>query len=286
MLSINPSETPQADLHQYLLGAVSPRPICFASTISKDGVPNLAPYSFFNVFSSNPPVAVFSSNRRGVDNTTKDTLANVLEQGEVVINVVTHDIVHQMTVTSINYPSDTSEFEKAGLTPLPSDLVQPFRVAESPVQMECKVRDVISLGETPGAGNLILCDIIRLHINEAILGDDGKIDPHKIDLMGRMGRAFYCRASGAAISKIFQPVTAIGIGADQLPEAVRNSEVLTGNDIGKLAALTKLPSMKEVLSLKDINEEIRQDPIKKHQKAKELIANGEVEKALALLIAK
>ena len=230
MLTINPKEEKTAVVHQYLLGSVSPRPICFASTISADGTPNIAPYSFFNCFSSNPPILIFSSNRTVANNTTKDTLANAHATKEVVVNVVNHDIVRQMTVASISYPSDVNEFDKAGLTPIASDLVKPFRIKEAPVQMECKVNDIISLGNTGGAGNLIICEVLRMHINEEILDENQQIDPHKIDLMGRMGRAFYCRASGDAVHKIYQNVTQIGIGADSLPLDVRFSEILTGND--------------------------------------------------------
>ncbi|HRK26810.1 MAG TPA: flavin reductase [Chitinophagales bacterium] len=247
MLTITPGAIPTADLHQYLLGAVAPRPICFASTISPEGIPNLAPYSFFNMFSSNPPIAVFSSNRRVGNNTTKDTLANVLATREVVINVVTYDIVRQMALCSIDYPPQISEFEKAGFTPLPSQLVKPFRVKESPVQMECKVTDIISLGEKPGAGNLVVCQVLLMHISETVLDEQQRIDPHKIDLMARMGRAFYCRASGNAIHHIYQPFNKIGIGFDQLPPTIRHSAVLTGNHLAQLAAFTQLPDADAVL---------------------------------------
>lgn len=246
MLTINPKETKTAVVHQYLLGAVSPRPICFASTISADGVPNIAPYSFFNCFSSNPPILIFSSNRTVANNTTKDTLANAYATKEVVINVVNYDIARQMTVASISYPSDVSEFDKAGLTPIASDLVKPFRIKEAPVQMECKVNEIIALGKTGGSGNLIVCEVLRMHINEEILDENQQIDPHKIDLMGRMGRAFYCRASGDAVHKIYQNVTQMGIGADNLPLEIRFSKVLTGNDIGNLAAQTHIPTTEEM----------------------------------------
>ena len=199
MLSIDPSKIPTKDLHQYILGAVSPRPIAFASTISTEGVPNLAPYSFFNAFSSNPPILIFSSNRRVSNNTTKDTLKNVEDTGEVVINVVPHAIVRQMALASIEYGPEVNEFVKSGLTPLPSECVRPFRVAESPVQMECTVERILPLGEGGGAGNLIICRIVRMHISESVLNEKGRIDPHKIDLMGRMGRFYYVRASGAAV---------------------------------------------------------------------------------------
>lgn len=241
MLTITPGTIPTADLHQYLLGAVAPRPICFASTVDLVGNMNLAPYSFFNVFSSNPPIAVFSSNRRVGNNTTKDTLANVIATRQVVINVVTYPIVRQMALCSIDYPHEVSEFDKGGFTPLASELVRPFRVKESPVQMECKVTDIISLGEQPGAGNLIICEVLLMHIAESILDEQQRIDPNKIDLMARMGRAFYCRASGNAIHHIYQPFNKIGIGFDQLPPYIKHSRVLTGNHLAQFAALTQLP---------------------------------------------
>ena len=217
MLVIDPKTTSTRDFHQYLLGAVAPRPIAFASTIDEDGTPNIAPYSFFNAFSSNPPVLVFSSNRKVTNNTTKDTLHNIEKTREVVINVVSYQIVRQMAVTSIEFPTGVSEFEKAGLTPIPSDLVKPFRVKESPVHMECTVKNIITLGEHGGAGHLIICDVVRMHVDENVVDENGRINPHKIDLMGRMGRAYYVRASGEAIHTIFQPVTRISIGYNQLP---------------------------------------------------------------------
>ncbi len=292
MLKINPEEVAVADMHQYLLGAVSPRPICFASTMSEDGVANLAPYSFFNCFSSNPPVMIFSSNRTVAHNTTKDTLANVLATKEVVINVVTHDIWQQMAITSLNYPKEVSEFEKAGLTPIESDLVKPFRVKESPVNMECRVTEVIPLAETRGAGNLIICELLRMHINEEILDEESKIDPHKIDLMGRMGRAYYCRASGDAIYKLFRPVTQVGIGVDQFPESIRLSKVLTGNDLGQLAALTTLPDDESIAnaqkekSVQLLKSKYEGETLltQLHHHAANLIAQEKSEQALALLL--
>lgn len=250
MRVIDPLQTATKDLHQYLLGAVAPRPIAFASTVDAEGKPNLAPYSFFNCFSSNPPTLVFSSNRRVRDNTTKDTLHNVETTGEVVINVVSYRIIRQMALCSIEYPQGVSEFEMAGLTPLPSDLVRPFRVKESPVQMECKVREIIPLGEGGGAGHLIICTVLRMHIDEEILDERDRINPHKIDLMGRMGRAYYVRASGEAIHTILQPVEQLGIGFGHLPPGVRNSPVLTGNNLGQLAALPEAPSPESLAALR------------------------------------
>ena len=249
MLSIDPTQIATKDLHQYILSAVAPRPIAFASTISVDGAPNLAPYSFFNAFSSNPPILIFSSNRRVSNNTTKDTLKNVQDTGEVVINVVSHRISRQMAVASIEYAPEIDEFKKAGFTPLPSVRVRPFRVAESPVQMECVVDKILPLGDDGGAGNLIFCKIVMMHIAEEILNEKGRIDPDKIDLMGRMGRFYYVRASGAAIEEIVQEVSKIGIGFDGLPAAIRHSKVLTGNNLGQLAGMPALPSHQEAMAL-------------------------------------
>lgn len=282
MLTIDPTQIPTKDLHQYILGAVAPRPIAFASTLSADGTPNLAPYSFFNAFSSNPPILIFSSNRRVSNNTTKDTLKNVEDTGEVVINVVSHAIVRQMALCSVEYDASVNEFEKAGFTPLPSERVKPFRVAESPVQMECKVEQILPLGEKGGAGNLIICRIVLMHIDERVLSETGRIDPHKIDLVARMGRFYYARASGPAIFEIAQTVTAIGVGFDVLPEGLRHSAVLTGNDLGHIAALTALPSREEVLAIANDERVVaalaQGTPIDAlHRLAKQLIGQNEVE---------
>lgn len=254
MRSIDPTSIPIPELHQILVGAVAPRPIAFASTLSADGVPNIAPYSFFNVFSSNPPTMVFSSNRRVSDGTTKDTLSNVEANKEVVINVVPYSLVRQMAVASIQYPTEVSEFEKSGLTAVASEVVKPLRIKESPVQFECKVNKILPLGDEGGAGHLIICEVVRIHLNEDILDESGKINPHKIDLMGRLGRAFYVRASGEAVHKIYQPVTRIGIGYDQLPESIRNSTIFTGNNLGQLASLPHPPSSESIQTLKQQND--------------------------------
>ena len=251
MRIIDPKKTPTRDFHQFLLGAVAPRPIAFVSTMDKAGRPNLAPYSFYNAFSSNPPVLVFSSNRRVVDNTTKDTLHNILETKECVINVVTYSIVRQMTISSVQFDAGVSEFEMAGLTPVPSDKVAPFRVKESPVQMECKVKEVHTLGTHGGAGHLIVCEVVRMHIDDGILDKNNRIDPHKIDLMGRLGRAYYVRCSGEAIHTIVQPVTQMVIGYQALPPYVRESHILSANDIAMLAGLPSWPGEEEVLAFRN-----------------------------------
>ncbi len=241
MLSLLPKELPIPKLHQYLLGAIGPRPIAFASTVDANGNPNLAPFSFFNVFSANPPILIFSPARSGRNNTTKDTYNNVKNHPEVVINVVSYDIVHQMSLASSPYAPGVSEFEKAGFTALKSDLVQPMRVAESPVQFECKVIEVKELGTEGGAGNLIICEVVKFHINEAILDENGMIDQHKIDLVSRMGGNWYCRSDQQSMFEIQKPITTCGIGFDALPIDILQSTILTGNDLGHLAGIENLP---------------------------------------------
>ncbi len=245
MRTIIPGEIATKDLHQFIVGSIAPRPIAFVSTINEDGQPNLAPYSFFNAFSSNPPIVVFSSNRRVRDNTTKDTLHNVKATGEAVINIVNHSIVRQMAVSSIEFPSDISEFDKSGLTPIASKKVAPFRVAESPVHLECKVKDIIALGTEGGAGHLVICNVVCMHVSESVIDDRNRIDPKKLDLMGRLGRSYYVRVNGEAIQTIVQPVTQLAIGFDALPEGVRQSTILTGNDLGKLAGIHAMPTYPE-----------------------------------------
>jgi flavin reductase (DIM6/NTAB) family NADH-FMN oxidoreductase RutF len=290
MRTIDPKEVATKDLHQFLLGAVAPRPIAFASTVDEDGNKNLAPYSFFNAFSSNPPTLVFSSNRRVVDNTTKDTLHNIQKTGEVVINVVNYNIVRQMAIAGVQYDTGVDEFVKAGLTPIASDLVAPYRVKESPAQMECKVRDIITLGEGGGAGHLIVCDVVKMHIAENVIDDKGRIDPHKIDLMGRMGRAFYVRCSGTNVFPIVQPVTQIAIGFDALPKAVKESKILTGNNLAQLAGLLEMPSQADADELKKdvgISTLLKMDntELMLHNYAKQILdAEGDGAKAKAMKV--
>jgi flavin reductase (DIM6/NTAB) family NADH-FMN oxidoreductase RutF len=288
---IDPGSVPRHDFHQFIVGSIAPRPIAFVSTVDKDGNRNLAPYSFFNAFSSNPPIFVFSSNRRATDNTTKDTLENVRETMEVVINVVTHDIVRQMAVASSQFPRGVDEFVKSGLTPIPSDLVKPFRVKESPINFECRVTDILSLGEGGGAGNLVICEMLRMHIAEEVLDDRGRIIPDKLDLMGRLGRSYYVRASGSAIQTIVQPIEGVCIGFDQLPHSIRLSHVFTGNNLGQLAGLAAVPGREEVLSLVGADDRIRgildgNDPLAGlHAYAKEILEGGEELRPLAGKIA-
>jgi len=284
---IDPTKIPTADLHQYLLGSVAPRPIALASTIDENGVANVAPYSFFNAFSSNPPILVFSSNRKVKDNTTKDTLHNIENNKEVVINVVSHDILRQMAISSVAFGPQDSEFVKAGFTPLPSDMVKPFRVKESPVQMECKVQDIIALGTHGGAGHLIICQVVRMHIDDRILDEDQKIDPQKIDLMGRLGRAFYTRASGDSVMKVYQNVGKIPLGYDQIPDHIKASTILSANDVARIAGQLAIPSDEIVTAVKVAYPDLSgsNNAAAVHQKAKELIENDDVEKAFALLLA-
>ena len=289
MLTIDPAQTPIPELHQYLIGAVAPRPIAFASTRSPEGDTNLAPYSFFNVFSSNPPILVFSSNRRVRGNTTKDTLHNVEATREVVINIVNYNLVHQMALASVEYPAGISEFEKTGLTPLPAQRVKAYRVAEAPVQFECRVQDIIPLGQDGGAGNLIICEVLLIHIQKEILDEQGRIDPYKADLVARMGRAFYCRANGEAVFPLVRPTNELGIGVDQLPESVRLSRVLTGNDLARLAAVTALPQPRpDILADPEVMDalagNVQDRDLRLHRYAQQLIEAGDLDQAWQVLL--
>ena len=273
MRKIIPGSISTKDLHQFMLGAVSPRPIAFVSTMDENGVANIAPYSFFNAFSSNPPILVFSSNRRVDNNTTKDTLHNILLNKEVVVNVVNYDIVQQMALASISYEREIDEFVKSGLTPIPSDFVKPYRIKESPAHFECRVKEVITLGEHGGAGHLIVCDVLCVHISEEVIDDKNRIDPDKIDLVGRMGRAFYVRASGDAVFDVYQNVMKPALGFDQLPEHITNSAILCGNEIAKLAGLYEIPDETTVKAL------VQNDTV-----LQELLDRGMAEKDLHLLV--
>lgn len=291
-MKIIPGEIKTAQLHAYLLGSVSPRPICFASTIDEDGVPNLSPFSFFNVFGSKPPVLIFSPARRVRDNTVKHTLENVYANKEVVINVVSYDMVQQASLASCEYPKGVNEFEKSGFTPVASDMVKPFRVKESPVSIECKVTQVIETGQEGGAGNLVICEVLCMHIDDRVLNEEGKIDPNKIDLVARMGGDYYCRASGSAIFEVPKPNTQLGIGIDALPERIRNSAILTGNNLGILGNSTSVPIVGEMLydeRLTQIMKETGEDEALRtnalHAYAKELLEHGETEKAWQVLLA-
>ena len=284
MFSIKPKDIPTSKLHGYLLGAVAPRPIAFASTIDNNGNPNLSPFSFFNVFGSNPPMMIFSPARRVRGNTTKHTLQNIEKVKEVVINVVNYDIVQQMSFSSSEYPEGVNEFEKAGFTMLPSDEVSPFRVAESPVQFECKVTDIIYTGDKGGAGNLIVCEVIKIHINEIVLDANGMIDQHKIDLVARAGGSFYSRARDGFF-EIPKPISTLGIGIDQIPSAIKNSTVLTGNNLGMLANITLLPTNEDVDNFaKEHPQFIGLEMGKKHTFAQQYLDNNDIESAWKVLL--
>ena len=276
--SIDPKSLAIPQLHQYLLGGVGPRPICFASTVDAEGNPNLAPFSFFNVFSANPPIVVFSPARSGRTGATKNTYDNCKEVPEVVVNMVTYDMVQQMSLASSPYPKGINEFEKAGFTAIPSEEIKPFRVKESPYQMECKVVEVKELGEGGGAGNLIICEVVKLHIDENIITDKNHIDPYKIDLVSRMGGNFYCRANGEALFEIPKPITSIGVGIDALPDAIRLSDHLSGNDLGQLGQLESIPDKEEYKNAETLNGSAL------YTKVKSLLADNETHAALCLLL--
>lgn len=286
MLSIDPKSISTSKLHGYLLGAVAPRPIAFASTISEKGVPNLSPFSFFNVFGANPPIMIFSPARSVRANKTKHTLDNAEEIREVVINIVNYDIVQQMSLSSSMYPKEVNEFEKAGLTMLPSDIVKPYRVAESPVQFECKVNDIIYTGNNGGAGNLIVCEVVKIHINEKVLSDDGSIDQYKIDLVSRAGGNYYSRARDGFF-EIPKPLSTLGIGVDKIPFGIRNSKVLTGNDLGMLGNVEKFPTDDDVNNFaKEHQRFVGVSEEKKHTFAHEYLQNNDVESAWKVLLLK
>jgi flavin reductase (DIM6/NTAB) family NADH-FMN oxidoreductase RutF len=293
MLSINPQDISIPKLHHYLLGAVGPRPICFASTIDENGNPNLAPFSFFNVFSANPPIAVFSPARSGRTGEQKDTYKNIKQVSEVVINIVNYAMVHQMSLASSPYPHGVDEFVKSGFTKVASDLVKPFRVKESPVQMECKVKDVIELGEGGGAGNLVICEVVKIHISEDVLDSNQMIDQEKIDLVARMGGNWYCRADKNSMFEIEKPLTTIGIGVDAIPSDIRNSNILSGNNLGQLGNIETLPNETDVneyklIELSDVflQHENNASELEKqlHIKAKQLLEEGKTQEAWMTLL--
>lgn len=292
-MTIDPKEIPVPKLHGYLLGAVTPRPIAFASTVDKDGNVNLSPFSFFNVFSANPPVMIFSPARRGRDNTTKHTLENVLEHPEVTINVVSYDMVQQMSLSSTEYEKGVNEFTKAGFAEVKAEVVKPPYVKEAPVAFECKVMEVKSLGDQGGAGQLVICEVLRIHIKEEILDEDGRIDPNKIDTVGRMGGDWYVRSSGDAIFKVAKPLTTMGIGVDQIPDNIRTSTVLTGNHLGQLGNVEQLPSEEEVQdfssepevrAILDSFDDEENIQLELHKLAADLLNEGEVDTAWKVLM--
>jgi len=287
MITIDPKSIPVPKLQGYLQGTVSPRPIAFVSSVDMNGLVNLSPFSFFNMFSMNPPILVFSPSRRVRDNTTKHTLQNVLEVPEVVISIVSYDMVEKVSLASCDFPKGTSEFVKAGFTELPSVKVKPPGVAESPVSFECKVNEVIPLGTEGGAGNLVICEILLMHAREDIFDDEGKINPHKLDAVARMGGDYYCRAYGDNIFTVPKPNEKIGMGVDQIPDHIKNSKVLTGNDLGRLGNVEKLPDSESVklfqanadwLAFSKNGEEAI------HLLAKQYLREGRVEEAWKVLL--
>lgn len=284
MVEIVPGTIPTAKLHGLMLASVAPRPIAFASTIDAAGRANLSPFSFFNVFSANPPIMIFSPARRVRDNTTKHTLENVKTVPEVVINVVNYALVQQCSLSSTEYPDGVDEFVKSGLTPLPSVSVKPFRVKEAPVQYECRVNEVVALGHEGGAGNLVICEVIRMHIAEEIMDERGGIDQHKIDLVARLGGDWYCRASGDSLFTVPKPLSTHGIGVDALPAEVRNSHFLTGNDLGMLGNIEKWPDAETANRMAAENNWVVIHNIQsQHLQVSQWLAKGKVHEAACFL---
>ena len=289
MLTIDPKELTTQKLHGYLQSSVGPRPIALASTVDKNGVPNLSPFSFFNLFSSNPPILIFSPSRRVRDNTVKHTLLNAELNREVVINVVSYGMVEQTSLSSTEYAAGVNEFDKAGFTMIPSDIVAPFRVKEAPVQFECRVNDIIALGTEGGAGNLILCEVLKMHIDESILDEHGAIDQHKIDLVSRLGGNWYSRSS-QGLFEVEKPLTTLGVGVDAIPAFVKDSAIFDGNDLGKLGNVETLPTEEEVSIFVKESFEVKgvlsaDDQDKKLLKAKEYLDDNRVSDAWKVLLA-
>ncbi|MEN9928214.1 MAG: hypothetical protein RLZZ231_135 [Bacteroidota bacterium] len=288
MITLDPKQLSPVQIQAYLQGAVAPRPIAFASTLDSNGVPNLSPFSFFNIFSANPPILVFSPARRVRDNSIKHTLINCEATREVVINLVDYAMVQQMSLSSTEYGVGVNEFLKSGLTPLPSHNVKPYRVAESPVQLECKVTDIIALGQEGGAGNMIICEVVKFHINEKVLDAKGLIDPEKIDLVARLGGNWYSRAK-EGLFEVEKPLATLGIGVDAIPKFVKESPIFNGNDLGKLGNVEALPTEEEITIFVKQSFEVKSvlsadDELKKHQLAKEYLNKNEVLTAWKVLL--
>ncbi|HYG19553.1 MAG TPA: flavin reductase family protein [Ohtaekwangia sp.] len=287
MLSINPKEVPVSKVHAYLLGAVVPRPIAFASTIDKQGNVNLSPFSFFNCFGATPPLLIFSPARRGRDNTVKHTYENVQEVGEVVIHVVSYAMVQQMNLASAEFPKGVDEFTKSGFTPIPSVIVKPPRVAESPVAMECKVLQIIRTGDQGAAGNLVICEVLLMHIKEEVLDEAGRISPQKLDAVARLGGDWYCRVNGDVLFELPKPLQKAAIGVDQIPERVRRSRVLTGNDLGLLGNIENLPGREQVhkfVKRPDFQEATAAGEDAIHRLAQRLLGKGQIDEAWMALL--
>ncbi len=286
MLSINPSDISVEKLQTYLQCAVAPRPIAFASTIDENGNPNLSPFSFFNMFSTQPPILIFSPARRVRDNTIKHTLQNVKATKEVVINTVNFEMVQQMSLSSTEYAKGVNEFEKAGFSMVSSEKVKPFRVGESPIQLECKVNNIIELGTEGGAGNLVICEVVKIHINEKYLDEKGVINQHKLDLVARAGGNYYSRAK-EGFFEIPKPLSTLGVGVDAIPLEYRNSKVLTGNDLGLLGNVEAIPLKEDVNKFaKEHAQFIGIDSLKKHTFVKSLLEKNDVVSAWKALLMK
>jgi flavin reductase (DIM6/NTAB) family NADH-FMN oxidoreductase RutF len=291
-MRINFSELNTMEKQQWLQSAIAPRPICFASTVDAAGNQNLAPFSFFNLFSSNPPVVVFSPSRRGRDNTLKHTLENVLEVPEVVINMVDFDMVQQMSLASCEFPKGVDEFVKAGFTKTAASLVKPAMVAEAKIQLECKVLEVKSLGEQAGAGQLVIAEVLCMHVADAVIGSDGKIDQHQLHLVARLGGDWYCKVEPANMFQVNKPNTKLGIGIDSLPEGIRNSTILTGNHLGLLSNVHDLPEvnpafederLKSIIQYYSVNPNEMEKEL--HHYAAELLNSNQVDAAWQVLLA-
>ena len=284
-------ELKPAEKQYYLQHVIAPRPICFASTIDQQGHVNLSPFSFFNLFSTNPPVVIFSPSRRVRDNTTKHTLQNILEVPEVVINIVTYDMVQQTSLASCEFPKGTNEFIKAGFTAIPATLVKPPMVKESKVNLECKVLEVKPLGTEGGAGNLVICEVLRMHIDDALLDENKKIDQRKINHVARLGGDWYCQVNEQNLFQVEKPNTQLGIGIDALPENIRNSDILSGNNLGQLANVQELPvidpafdddHLKQIIQYYNLNPEEMEKEL--HLYAKKLLDEGQVKQAWQVLL--
>jgi len=291
MKTIQLGDLSKAETQNFLLHSVAPRPICFAATINKTGNINLSPFSFFNVFSTSPPIVIFSPSRRLRDNTTKHSLENILEIPEVCINIVTYGMVQQVSLSSCEYPRGTDEFIKAGFTKEPSVGIKPPRVKESPVQMECIVREVKPLGVMARAGNQVIAEVILMHINETVLNQEGTIDQRKLDLVARMGGNWYARVNAGNIFQVEKPNTSIGIGIDSLPEAIRCSSILTGNNLAQLANVSQMPlvdasfsdeKLKNIFQYYSVSPEEMEKEL--HIYARELLEAGRINEAWQVLL--
>lgn len=293
MVTFDPKEESIPKIHQLLLGGIGPRPIAFASTVDSEGKNNLAPFSFFNVFSANPPIIIFSPARNGRTNTTKDTYENVKIVPEVVINIVNFDMVEQMVLASSPFPKGEDEFVHAGFTPIDSDLIQPKRVKEAPVQYECKVLEVKELGDGGAAGNLVICEVVKIHVHPELIDEKGLIDQKKINLVARMGGSWYCHADSNSMFEVHRPLTEIGVGFTKIPEDILASKILTKNDLGKLGQITEIPDETEVneyklLELSDLFIPLEDEPEKLeealHTRAKKYLRENKVEEAWKTLL--